>query len=518
MTACLIFTGMTIQSAQAADTGSITGKVFTKAVGGAEVAVKSGYIYLYRQGSDGYYSSVDRNPSTPLTDSFQFVGNTFTLSGLKAGNYKFEIAGVEAVDGGRYQREHYNDAEYIYDATAIAVSTGVKTVDKMVLEPAGQISGRVTDAAGQPLANATVSFERTSDGGSFGVSTNANGEYSSTNIFGGGLVKGAFRVAASHYPYSGNPDTPSHEQEYWQNATSYGTATPVNVTPGATTGGINFTLDVAPRIRLTVKDAAGRPLANTNVGIWVKYNGTWGPYQAGPNTTDSKGVFRKTTRIGDEYKFFITPPASVGGTTKWFDGAYSEAAATVVKTTDRQVRNIEIKLDPAPTVSGTVRAGKALAAKPSPGSQLKTDLTYQWTAGGAAVRGATKSTFKLTNTQAGKAVAVRITGKTADSATRTETSAVTAKVTGVLSPKKVTVTGTRKVSKKLRADTAAWGAKPVKLKYRWYRNGKAISGQTNRYYKLRKADKGKRISVRVYQSKTSYLTASKLSAKTGKVK
>src|SRR5689334_11235738 len=66
VTACLIFTGMTIQSAQAADTGSINGKVFTKAVGGSNVPASSVYIYLsYSATIDGGYDSVDSDPSTP---------------------------------------------------------------------------------------------------------------------------------------------------------------------------------------------------------------------------------------------------------------------------------------------------------------------------------------------------------------------------------------------------------------------------------------------------------------------
>lgn len=519
---CLVLTGLTMQSAQAANTGKITGQVFTQAVGGPKVAVTSGYIYLYAKGSDGYYQSVDSNPSTPLTDSFHFTGNTFSLNNLKAGSYKFEMAGVNSVDGKAYQREHYNDAESISDATAIQVGTVPVSVADMVLEPAGQITGKVTDRAGNPLANANVSFERTEYGGGGGATTDANGNFTSqrnpADGFGVGLVRGSYRVSARLDDYN-NPDGKSYEQRYWQDSATYAAATPIAVTPGATASSINIKLDVAPRVRLTVKDPAGRPLANTNVGIYVFYNGAWGPYQAGPNTTDASGIYRKTVRIGDKYKFFITPPARIGGATKWYDGAYNVTdAAEVTATAYGQVKNIEIKLDPAPTVSGTAKSGKALVARPSAGSPPMTNLTYQWLAGGAAVRGATQPTLKLSNAQAGKNIAVKITGKLADATTRTETSALTAKVTGVLTPKKVSISGTRKVGKKLRADTAAWGPKPVKLSYKWYRNGKAISGQKSRYYKLRKADKGKRISVRVYQRKTSYLTASKLSSKTSKVK
>lgn len=616
---CLVLTGMTIQSAQAADTGSITGKVFTKAVGGSNVPASSVFIYLsYSATINGGYDSVDSDPSTPNTNGFSFTGNTFALTGLKAGYYKFEVAGV---GNNAYQREYYNDKDSLGGATPVQVGTGATAVNDMVLEPAGQITGKVTDRAGKPLAKASISFEDSDRGGSHSATTDANGNFTSqkdpADGFGVGLVRGSYRVSARFDDYT-NPDAPSYEQRYWQDSATYAAATPVTVTPGATTGSINIKLDVAPRMKLTVKDPAGNPLPNTPVGIYVFYNGAWGPYQAGPNETDATGVYRRTLRIGDRYKFFITPPTGVGGVKEWYDNAYTEATAKEIKATAYgQVIDFEIKLGAAPavtgatpTISGTPQVGQTLTAAPGTWGPTGVALTYQWLAAGApitgakaktyspvaadvgkaltvkvtgtlanhtstsktsaataavtlptvtitgatptisgtpttgrtltvkpgtwgpsgvvlsqqwfasnvAIPGATGTTFKVTNAQAGKQITVRVTGKRNDAVAVTKASSPTAKASGVLTPKKVSISGTRKVGKKLRADTSLWGAKPIKLSYKWYRNGKTISGQTGRYYKLRKADKGKRISVRVYQRKTSYLTASKLSSKTGKIK
>lgn len=518
---CLALTGLTMQSAQAADTGSITGKVFTQATPTANLVPASGVtIYLYRSATaTGYYESVDTNPATPGTDGFRFDGSAYALTGLKAGFYKFEVAGVSDRN---YQREYYNDAESLGGADYIQVGTQTVSGKNVVLEPAGQITGKVTDRAGKPLANASISFEDSERGGGAYATTDANGNFTSAknpaNGFGAGLVRGDYRVAASKYSY-GSDDAPTYEQRYWKNSATYAGATPVTVVPGQSTAPITIVLDVAPRINLTVKDAAGRPLRDSPVGIYVSDNGVWGPIQSGPHTTNANGVYRKTMRIGDKYKFFITPPAHVGGVTKWFSNAYTVTDATEV-TADAygQVRNIEIRLDPAPTVTGTVRTGKALVAKPSAGSPLKTNLTYQWVAGGAAIRGATRATFKVSNAEAGKSIAVRITGQLSDLTTRTETSAVTSKAVGVLSTSKVSIRGTAKVGKTLRASTKSWGPKPVTLSYRWYRNGKSISGQKKSSYKLRKADQGKRITVRVTQKKSNYLSADRLSAKTAKVK
>lgn len=518
--------------AQAADTGKITGQVFTKALGGQPVAAGSVFIYLsYSTTIDGGYGSVDSDPSTERTDGYSFTGSTYTLPDLKAGFYKFEVAGV---GDDSYQREYYNDADSLGGAIPIQVGTGTVTADDMVLEPAGQITGKITDRAGNPLPNASVSFQDSDRGGNANVTTNAAGEFTSETDpdlgYGAGLVRGDYRVSARFDDYT-NPDAPSYEERYWQNSSTYAGATPVTVTPGQTRGQVNIVLDVAPRLKLTVKDPAGQPLPNTDVGIYVFYDGAWGPYQAGPNTTGADGIYRKTLRIGDRHKFFITPPAGVGGVKEWYDNAYTEATATEVKATAYgQVLNLTIQLGPAPgavtpvitgaapTISGTARSGKTLTAAAGNWGPAGVAVSYQWFADGVAISGATAPTFTVTNAQAGRRITVTATGSLAEATPVATTSAATATVKGVLTAKKVSISGTAKVGKKLRARTSSWDPSPVRSNYTWYRNGKQISGQKGSTYKLRKADAGKRITVRVTQTKSNYVSASTLSSKTKRVK
>jgi predicted extracellular nuclease len=74
------------------------------------------------------------------------------------------------------------------------------------------------------------------------------------------------------------------------------------------------------------------------------------------------------------------------------------------------------------------------------------------------------------------------------------------------------IVGDAKVGATLRAKTGTWDPKPVKLSYRWLNNGKPISGATESTYKLKKSDKGDRISVRVTGTKSGYTTVVKTSA------
>ncbi len=87
--------------------------------------------------------------------------------------------------------------------------------------------------------------------------------------------------------------------------------------------------------------------------------------------------------------------------------------------------------------------------------------------------------------------------------------------TKVVTPK---VSGKRKVGKKLTAVRGSWEPTPTRYTYRWYRNGNSIKGATSKTYKLKKADKGKRITVKVTASGDGLQTVSLISAKTAKIR
>jgi hypothetical protein len=81
---------------------------------------------------------------------------------------------------------------------------------------------------------------------------------------------------------------------------------------------------------------------------------------------------------------------------------------------------------------------------------------------------------------------------------------------------KVKVVGQTKVGKRLVAKSSAF--QPVaKLKYQWFRNGRAIAGATAKHYRVTAADKAKRLSVKVTARRGGYQTVSQTSARTVKV-
>jgi beta-galactosidase/beta-glucuronidase len=80
----------------------------------------------------------------------------------------------------------------------------------------------------------------------------------------------------------------------------------------------------------------------------------------------------------------------------------------------------------------------------------------------------------------------------------------------------VKIRGKATVSRVLKAKLGTWSGTP-KVTYQWYRSGKKIKGATKAWYRLTKADVGKRISVTAIASKPGYAKAIKTSAKTPRV-
>lgn len=82
------------------------------------------------------------------------------------------------------------------------------------------------------------------------------------------------------------------------------------------------------------------------------------------------------------------------------------------------------------------------------------------------------------------------------------------------------VSGKAKVGKRVRVSAGAWSPRPTRTTFRWYRGKKAIKGAVGakKAYKLRKADRGKRLRVKVTVKRAGYKTRSVWSTGTKKVR
>ena len=81
-----------------------------------------------------------------------------------------------------------------------------------------------------------------------------------------------------------------------------------------------------------------------------------------------------------------------------------------------------------PTISGTVKVGQTLTAKPGVWTPAPVTLKYQWFKAGISIPGATASTYKPTAGTVGSRLTVSVTGTKAGYVTAVKTSVVTIKV------------------------------------------------------------------------------------------
>jgi hypothetical protein len=80
------------------------------------------------------------------------------------------------------------------------------------------------------------------------------------------------------------------------------------------------------------------------------------------------------------------------------------------------------------------------------------------------------------------------------------------------------ITGTAKVGHKLTAAHGRWKPSGVKFSLRWFASGKKIAAATKSSLTLKKAQAGKKITVKVAGALTGYASASKTSKATARIK
>lgn len=193
---------------------------------------------------------------------------------------------------------------------------------------------------------------------------------------------------------------------------------------------------------------------------------------------------------------------TVTGTLAGYQPASKSSKAT------KAVAKGHLGATPVPTIGGTPKVGETLTAVPGEWSPAPVQLAYRWYRGKKAIARATKPVYVLQAADRGATLKVKVTSTTAGYYSVSKTSVASAKVA---SPNQIVaadakISGTAKVGKTLKVTAGAWAPEKVKLSYRWYRGSKAISHATRTSYKLKSADKGKTITVKVRGTKSGYDT------------
>ncbi len=246
-----------------------------------------------------------------------------------------------------------------------------------------------------------------------------------------------------------------------------------------------------------------------------------GALTTGATLTAKAGTWAAGTTIAYQWLADGTPVAGQTGSTIVLAAAQSGAAMSVRVTATRpgyatitrtSAPTVRVMRWTRPSPTGTLAVGSTLGVAPGAWT-AGTSFRYQWLADGKAITGATRSSFTLTKSQAGRGMSVRITGTKAGHASATSTSTATARVMTAGTP---AVSGTPVYGSTLTTRTGTWTAS-TRLAYAWLADGVVLKGATTSTLKLGASTRGKRIAVRVTGSRSGYATVSRTSSATARV-
>lgn len=169
-----------------------------------------------------------------------------------------------------------------------------------------------------------------------------------------------------------------------------------------------------------------------------------------------------------------------------------------------------------PIISGQTEVGERLTVVPGAWTEA-TALSYQWKRGGAAVSGATSTSYLVTIDDIGSEITVSVTGRKTGYTSTTEDSKATVSVpVPTVSSAVPTISGLTAVGEVLQATPGDW-SDGASFAYQWRRDGLSIAGATSATYQLVESDLDTQISIRIIGEKLGYDSATRDSAQTSPI-
>jgi len=334
---------------------------------------------------------------------------------------------------------------------------------------------------------------------------------------------GTWVPAASAYSYqwyrSGKAISGATKSTYKLTASDSGKKITVKVT-GKATGYTTASKTSASKslAKFFTTNGAVKITGTVKVGSTVKASvGTWSPK---PSSYSYQWYANGVAISGATKSSYKVPASTVGKKLTVKVTAKRSGYASTPKTSGaKTVAHGTFTTAPTPKITGTAKVGSTLKVTKGTWKPTPSSYSYQWYRSGKAISGATTSSYKLTASDKGKTITVKVTAKKTGYTSKSKTSGGKKVAPGTFTtaptPK---ITGTLKVGSTLKVTKGTWKPTPSSYSYQWYRSGKAISGATTSSYKLTASDKGKTITVKVTAKKTGYTSKSKTSAKTSAVK
>ena len=363
---------------------------------------------------------------------------SYEIQHLLPGSYKV----VFAAGAADLATQYYDDATGESAATSVTVGAGqTNSGINASLIPGGEITGTVTNASSQAAVPGVIVDLLNAQGQVLEASTTlADGTYTLTSVPAGSYFVGFDPGGA----FAG-----AFQPQYYSASQTLANAKAVSVSVGQVTGQVSVAL--VPTAA-TVQTTTTNTTTTTTNPVLVPY-----PVAVAPTLTSRAPTISGTVKVGDKltagtagwtagttfsYQWYAAgkPITGATGATLTLAGAQYRRAITVavlgklsgynwVFQTSAGTRTVlagTLKTA-VPKISGTVRSGNRLTAKP--GTWTKgTRFTYQWYVGKRAIRGATRATLRLGAAQVNRSLTVRVTGRLAGYGTVTRTSHATQRV------------------------------------------------------------------------------------------
>lgn len=294
------------------------------------------------------------------------VTGNYTLTALTGGTYYLRY------EGAGYLTEYYNDQPGLAQAHGVALAPqGMTGAIDAALAPGAAISGQVTGAdSGLPLPEVWVTAY--DDGGELAASalTDGSGIYTVTS-----LASGPYRLKFAPDRTGAAAD---YIEEYYDEATTLGTANAVAVTAPGLTDGINATLARGGSLTgRVVSEHSLRPLAGVEVAAFVNLSSP--AYIA---NTDLNGEYAIRGLPSGAYKLSFLYLYRAGGlcdnplltVREYYDDQANEGSANPIAVTapaSVSGLNAELSVDPAPptptpTPTMTPTVTRTLTPSPTP--------------------------------------------------------------------------------------------------------------------------------------------------------
>jgi len=307
----------------------------------------------------------------------------YSIMGLSAGTYVVEFLPT-CGDTGNYLSQWYRDKSTSSSATKIRVTAGERTTGISArLQAGGTISGKVANSVSAGLRGICVSV--------FDKNPNANGSGSTVTTTGGtysipDLPTGDYLVEFM----AGCGNAGNFGPQWYMGEPSQSTATPVAVTAGKRSSGIDARMRPGGTIAGKVTGSRSKPLS----GICVSVSGANG---FGNATTTAAGTYRIGNLGTGKYTVSFSPGCGSPDNflNQWFDGQSSSAKADLVAVKAGDTTSgIDAKMLAGGTLTGTVtNANRPL---------LGMCVAVFGTAGGGSARTSITGSFTVSGLGTGK--------------------------------------------------------------------------------------------------------------------